>query len=1216
MSPQRSRQRQSSQVLGGVPSALTASALGGVMIDPLSYDVFISYSRKDNERGWVTGLYEAILQDFRGQFAPPIRIFFDKSDIKSRQDWKLRLLQGLRTSRVLLVCLSPNYLRSEYCKWEWDEFAQFQARRVGGGDAITGAYFAELGGDDQYHDQIAAWRREVTQVQLVELQEWFPHGAAALREAKVRELVKKLGLGVHEQVSQARLAKAAPGNLRRHNPGFVGRTTELNELHLRLTGGALGVVTALHGIGGMGKTELAVTYAHAFAHMYQGGIWQVDADGQTNMLEAIAPLASARELGLQASDASDARQVGRLVLARLVELTHEARRHDEATGACFLLLDNVSEPQMLTQSQLDVLPPQPWFHVAVTTRLDVSDIGAAGSRASAAVVAVGRLDAEDALELIREHQPARDSAGLHSDFNNPDQAEAARKIVEMLDGYTLAIEQAGVYLGNSGVEPTELLATLQAQGTPAPDIAAGSSERPHAIQLPEKLAGVITDHTIDQLPRPARSVLAFASLLPPDTIPWDWLEQLTESATVSPPTGVPRLTSRDDWRATKRILEGRRLLAPADDPRFARLHRVLGEQLRSKLVNPETELCLDNHLQQVSQQLGNAGPLDTALLAVTATALTARLAAGRHELAQAALDAFEQVQRQLSLTVADSLASATVNACQQLTRDGTADTKHWRWLAASLHQAANVRDTHGDAEGALRFCNQAVEISHLLAAENPRSGVLRRNLAVSVQRMAELLADQGDVQGALDRYGHSLRLIEELVAVNPDEELYRRDLISALRKMGDARAAHGDPQGGIDCYSRSLGIVEQLADANSTEIEHQSSLAACLRDLGDMEGTHGTAQRALDHYARALGIVERLVAADPNNKFYQRQLATTLDKVGSVRAAHGDARGSLDYYTRAAQITDRLTSADPTSIPDQHNLALQLGRVADMRAALGDMEGALDHYLGSQGVFERVIAADPTNLGHQRELSVTLERVATTQSRLGDAVAALENCGRVVQIREEIAGRDPEHTGYQHDVALSLATMASMLRDCGDRDAATSYYARALRIAERLAAADPQHSGFQRAVAAILRDTADIHLARGDEQAALDDCTAGLRIFHRLAAADPSNGGHQRDLVACLGTAASIRVARGELREAMLHYRECVSIYDRLAIDPNNTGDQRNLAIFSVNVASMLDALGEPGSADYLRRANRILLALDAAGKLHHRDRNMFADVERRLAGT
>jgi hypothetical protein len=47
---------------------------------------------------------------------------------------------------VLLVCQSPNYLRSLHCRWEWDEFARVQARRVGAGDPVTGVYFVDLGG--------------------------------------------------------------------------------------------------------------------------------------------------------------------------------------------------------------------------------------------------------------------------------------------------------------------------------------------------------------------------------------------------------------------------------------------------------------------------------------------------------------------------------------------------------------------------------------------------------------------------------------------------------------------------------------------------------------------------------------------------------------------------------------------------------------------------------------------------------------------------------------------------------------------------------------------------------------------------------------------------------------------------------------------------------------------------------------------------------------
>jgi hypothetical protein len=57
-------------------------------------------------------------------------------------------------------------------------------------------------------------------------------------------------------------------NIPARNPGFTGRDELLARLRARLLSGDRRVVPALQGLGGVGKTQLAVEYAHRFAGHY------------------------------------------------------------------------------------------------------------------------------------------------------------------------------------------------------------------------------------------------------------------------------------------------------------------------------------------------------------------------------------------------------------------------------------------------------------------------------------------------------------------------------------------------------------------------------------------------------------------------------------------------------------------------------------------------------------------------------------------------------------------------------------------------------------------------------------------------------------------------------------------------------------------------------------------------------------------------------------
>ncbi|HQZ67004.1 MAG TPA: toll/interleukin-1 receptor domain-containing protein [Planctomycetaceae bacterium] len=114
----------------------------------MPYDLFISYSRRDNEQGRITQLVNRIKADFATFTHRELVPFFDQNEIHGMSDWRQRILQGLRESRLLLACLSPTYLRSEYCEWEFVEYLKYEIGQLHGFNGVAPIYFVQVPGWD------------------------------------------------------------------------------------------------------------------------------------------------------------------------------------------------------------------------------------------------------------------------------------------------------------------------------------------------------------------------------------------------------------------------------------------------------------------------------------------------------------------------------------------------------------------------------------------------------------------------------------------------------------------------------------------------------------------------------------------------------------------------------------------------------------------------------------------------------------------------------------------------------------------------------------------------------------------------------------------------------------------------------------------------------------------------------------------------------------
>jgi hypothetical protein len=125
----------------------------------MPYDLFISYSRRDNAQGRNTQLVEPIKADSAPFAKRELVPFFDQQEIHGMQDWRQCIRHGLLESRQLLACLSPAYLKSEYCEWEFVEYLKYEIGHLHGFNGVAPIYFVEVPGWDnkKFEQQCAAW---------------------------------------------------------------------------------------------------------------------------------------------------------------------------------------------------------------------------------------------------------------------------------------------------------------------------------------------------------------------------------------------------------------------------------------------------------------------------------------------------------------------------------------------------------------------------------------------------------------------------------------------------------------------------------------------------------------------------------------------------------------------------------------------------------------------------------------------------------------------------------------------------------------------------------------------------------------------------------------------------------------------------------------------------------------------------------------------------
>jgi tetratricopeptide (TPR) repeat protein len=844
------------------------------------FDVFVSYAHNDREQ--VAELRDALV-------ARGLEVWLDDLGIETFESITAAIENGLACSKALLALYSRTYPQRRACLWE-----------------LTAAFLAAQrdGGDPRSRVLVVNPEDGVDHVKPVELRDarFAPAppgdrdalarlaGQVAAHVAGLDGVLGELGVGVHPPWYGQRPIAAAR---------FVGRVTDMWEVHSRLTEGKVGLITGasgdpavkVMGMGGIGKSLLASEYALRYAAAYPGGVFWLYAHGHDDIGRALTDQEREDDRNIQLRRFAAALGVDTTDLPPAQLPAALARTLDERAQPFLWIADDL--PGGLGRSAFDGwCAPGRYGRTLVTTR-------SRAYRAIGGQIDLGVLSTDEGVELLAKHTSAQ----------GPDEQHAARGLVEDLGGHALAVDVAGAALAaEHGLRGCADYRTSLSD--PHRDELEFAKE--FADELPSGHEASITTtlaRSIDLLHDTGRDFLRLASRLAVQPIPAQLVIDTFMLA-----DGLDEVAARR--RAVTAMHDAAILsLADAAEDGARPVHTLISRTMR----------VLDT-------QSGRADKLEGAAIDVLKQALTAlvnrRVSADSVTLAHArhlATPPHHVRQAELLNAVAvHHLLGGDFRSARPLleqARDASRDllgAEHPDTLTA-MNNLAEALNAQGHRQAARTLHERTLD------ARYRTFGHTHPDTVSSMNNLAESLCDDGDLRGA--RYLQE-RVLDILRRQRGDEHrdtlVTMNNLATTLRALGDLAKARALHEQTLEARRRVQG------DEHPDTLSSMNNLARTLYDQGDLEGARALQEQVLAARRRVFG------PEHPSTLRVMNNLAITLRHQGDVERARVLHEQALEGHRRA------LGDEHPDTLGVMTNLAITLRHHGDVKGARALHEQALE----------------------------------------------------------------------------------------------------------------------------------------------------------------------------------------------------------------------------------------------------------------------------------
>jgi tetratricopeptide (TPR) repeat protein len=977
-----------------------------------------------------------------------------------------------------------------------------------------------------YHRQKLDYLKQDLHFQAVQAQEQTRH-SSAVGAKMVGVLMESQGNNPKQLYSEHGQRFQRPSI----TPDFIERKRLWDKIVAHFNQSEQQILTlSAHGLGGMGKTELAKYYYLCPPRPYALRVWFNAEDRELLYLQYID---LARVNGIEYEEKMP-----------IQEQARQVKKWLETQKDCLLVYDNVPNAKQVE----GLLPENGKHHILITSRNEVE------------WPAHQKID----IDVMEEHEAI---ALIGKITGCQAENERIKELVSTLHYMPLALAQAGAYIAEKQTNIEDYLNLYRKYQSIVMSDDTLARNPKHA---PVWITFNMNFQALEEDCPSALTTLKQASWLDASVVPEILLKTMLQDSKDKPLELL--------WGDVKSHIGRYSLMRIDREGHELSMHRLLQDILRSK---QQDELERKGILNQIALSIKRIYPesenakimeniaLVRLLLPHMETTLShLKRFFDEHECSDFNLEfnlgnAYETIGNYMKAKehlLADLLIKQKKYKGGQIQReDGIYPSNHLD-IDITLGNLGRACYYLGEYQEALTHFNQALEMTKAIHSDNHPS------IATSLHNMGSVYNNLGEHGKALQYYEEAFEMTKAIHSGN------HPSVAISLHNMGSVYNSLGEHKKALQYYEEAVEILRA-----SYPINHPS-VATLLNNIGSVYEMLNEHRKALTYYEQAL---EMLKATYPTN---HPSVATLLNNIGSVYEVLNEHRKALAYYEQALEMEKVIYPGNHTSVATSlNNIGNLYNRIGEYRKVLhyleqalemkkaiypgnhpdtaillhniGNLYSSLDEYRKALQYYEQALKMEKAiyTINHP-SVATSLNNIGNLYNSLGEHREALYYLEQALEMLKAI------YPINHSSVATLLSNIGSIYYSLGEYRRALQYYEKAFEMEKSIYL--DNHASIS--IATLLNNIGSVYEMLSEYTKALSHYEQALEMRKAIYL------GNHPYVAGSLNNIGSVYQNLGEPQEALKYYKQALEMYQGLY-----PGNHASIATLLNNIGSVHKYLGQ-----------------------------------------